>query len=196
MGRGNVDFFGLRFHAVVCNLLIINVSKNGAWPRPAGATVVMLGFLYRCLTKTPFYDPVGFAPGGRASLALPRAILRVATEKAGAGMHRLGFFRPRRLYGNGIPDGALTKKARCLSTASFLLTRDSVGIRTQDPQLRRLLLYPAELPNHPAYSAGKKAAPANRTANIGIFYYLAMFFLRKVSFGCKIAIIFAGNTEF
>ena len=25
--------------------------------------------------------------------------------------------------------------------------RDSVGIRTQDPQLRRLLLYPAELPN-------------------------------------------------
>ena len=26
---------------------------------------------------------------------------------------------------------------------------DSVGIRTQDPQLRRLLLYPAELPNHP-----------------------------------------------
>ena len=27
--------------------------------------------------------------------------------------------------------------------------RDSVGIRTQDPQLRRLLLYPAELPNHP-----------------------------------------------
>ena len=48
--------------------------------------------------------------------------------------------------------GALTKKARCLSTASFLLTRDSVGIRTQDPQLRRLLLYPAELPNHPYVS--------------------------------------------
>ena len=31
-------------------------------------------------------------PGGRASLALPRAILRVATEKAGAGGCRLGFF--------------------------------------------------------------------------------------------------------
>ena len=26
--------------------------------------------------------------------------------------------------------------------------RDPVGIRTQDPQLRRLLLYPAELPDH------------------------------------------------
>ena len=31
-------------------------------------------------------------PDGRASLALPRAILRVATEKAGAGMCRHGFF--------------------------------------------------------------------------------------------------------
>ena|GEM_PF-5375783 len=63
---------------------------------------------------------------------------------------------------------------------------DSVGIRTQDPQLRRLLLYPAELPNHPAYSAGKKkAAPANRTANIGIFYYLAMFFCGKFLLAAK-----------
>ena len=29
------------------------------------------------------------------------------------------------------------------------LLRDSVGIRTRDPQLRRLLLYPAELRNRP-----------------------------------------------
>ena len=28
---------------------------------------------------------------------------------------------------------------------------DSVGIRTQDPQLRRLLLYPAELRNHSTF---------------------------------------------
>ena len=31
-------------------------------------------------------------PSGRASLTLPRAILRVTMEKAGAGMCRLGFF--------------------------------------------------------------------------------------------------------
>ena len=31
--------------------------------------------------------------------------------------------------------------------------RDSVGIRTRDPQLRRLLLYPAELRNHPLRAA-------------------------------------------
>lgn len=31
-------------------------------------------------------------PGGRASLTLPRAIIREATEKAGAGGCRHGFF--------------------------------------------------------------------------------------------------------
>ena len=30
--------------------------------------------------------------------------------------------------------------------------RDSVGIRTQDPQLRRLLLYPTELPNRSVFA--------------------------------------------
>ncbi len=32
------------------------------------------------------------------------------------------------------------------------LNRDSVGIRTQDPQLRRLLLYPTELPNRSLFA--------------------------------------------
>ena len=37
---------------------------------------------------------------------------------------------------------------KSLSVKDFrFLLRDSVGIRTQDPQLRRLLLYPTELPN-------------------------------------------------
>ena len=43
------------------------------------------------------------------------------------------------------------KSAKPLYISSLALvktTRDSVGIRTQDPQLRRLLLYPAELRNH------------------------------------------------
>lgn len=152
MGRGNVDFFWLRFHASFCNLLIINVSKNGAWPRPAGATVAMLGFLSRCLTKTHF--PWFGWIRSRWS-RIPCHATGNLTGGGGESWRRYApawLFRPRRLYGNGIPDGALTKKARCLSTASFLLTRDSVGIRTQDPQLRRLLLYPAELPNHPYVS--------------------------------------------
>ena len=47
--------------------------------------------------------------------------------------------------------------------------RDSVGIRTQDPQLRRLLLYPAELPNQSKW-----------TANVGVFEELCKFILNTL----------------
>ena len=40
-----------------------------------------------------------------------------------------------------------SKICRRTLSCGFCFTCDSVGIRTQDPQLRRLLLYPAELPN-------------------------------------------------
>ena len=40
-------------------------------------------------------------------------------------------------------------KKGSLSKTSFLIKSDSVGIRTLDPQIRNLLLYPAELRNHP-----------------------------------------------
>ena len=43
-----------------------------------------------------------------------------------------------------------TKKAQPFGCA-LLCFRDSVGIRTQDPQLRRLLLYPTELPNRSVF---------------------------------------------
>ena len=85
-------------------------------------------------------------------------------------------FRLTRLYGNGIPGGGSIKKARCQLTAGFLLVRDSVGIRTQDPQLRRLLLYPAELPNHPDVLSLELPLREERTANIGIFCLMAIFF--------------------
>ena len=39
------------------------------------------------------------------------------------------------------------RKKRPTFVERFCFGRDSVGIRTQDPQLRRLLLYPTELPN-------------------------------------------------
>ena len=57
------------------------------------------------------------------SLALPRAIIRILSSP-------------------------LELKASFRSLVEKIL-RDPVGIRTQDPQLRRLLLYPAELPDHP-----------------------------------------------
>ena len=56
MGRGNVDFFLLRFHAAFCNLLIINVSKNGAWPRPAGLGKRLRGYVLM-LFAVPYFCP-------------------------------------------------------------------------------------------------------------------------------------------
>ena len=47
----------------------------------------------------------------------------------------------------------------------FFQMRDPVGIRTQDPQLRRLLLYPTELPDH-QFAA----------ANIGIIFEFTKYF--------------------
>ena len=43
--------------------------------------------------------------------------------------------------------GLIARKKRPTYVERFCFGRDSVGIRTQDPQLRRLLLYPTELPN-------------------------------------------------
>ena len=45
-------------------------------------------------------------------------------------------------------------KQQRLTFVRRLICRDSVGIRTQDPQLRRLLLYPAELPNRSVWLLG------------------------------------------
>ena len=49
-------------------------------------------------------------PGGRASLALPRAILRMTAEKAGAGMCRLGFFDCPAFTGMEFPAACQSKK--------------------------------------------------------------------------------------
>ena len=49
--------------------------------------------------------------------------------------------------------------------------RDSVGIRTQDPQLRRLLLYPTELPNRSlCFLAEKFALCPKESAKIVIIF--------------------------
>ena len=71
-------------------------------------------------------------------------------------MCRLDFFDCPAFTGMEFPTACQSKKPAVYRQRAFSFFRDSVGIRTQDPQLRRLLLYPAELPNHPAYSAGKK----------------------------------------
>ena len=65
---------------------------------------------------------------------------------------------------------AMHKKS--IASAMLLLNFcDSVGIRTQDPQLRRLLLYPAELPNRSLLAFGVSAGLIPKVgANIGVFF--------------------------
>ena len=60
----------------------------------------------------------------------------------------------------GIPPIGMKNPNRMLSIGVF---RDSVGIRTQDPQLRRLLLYPTELRNHPEKCANILKNPDNQS---------------------------------
>ena len=60
-----------------------------------------------------------------------------------------GFFAPQEHSVSKLPEcPSGTKNARLCSRAHpACCVCDPVGIRTQDPQLRRLLLYPAELPD-------------------------------------------------
>ena len=55
----------------------------------------------------------------------------------------------------GPPRGVVQALIKCPTqgTSGISSFCDSVGIRTQDPQLRRLLLYPTELPNRSVVSA-------------------------------------------
>ena len=61
----------------------------------------------------------------------------------------------------------------CLRGVSRFLPCDSVGIRTRDPQLRRLLLYPAELRNQSGYVSKLRA-------KVSIFLLSTKFFEEKV----------------
>ena len=55
------------------------------------------------------------------------------------------------------------KKRKLINTGYLyiinFLSCDSAEIRTRDPQLRRLLLYPAELPNHPCVNVKLSVIP-------------------------------------
>ena len=64
---------------------------------------------------------------------------------------------------------AKNKIGKSFIRTSLSLGCDSVGIRTQDPQLRRLLLYPAELPNRSVLLLGSAGLIPKVGANIDVF---------------------------
>ena len=75
----------------------------------------------------------------------PRAIIK--TKQIGILLAQMPFFVLRRRLRKRAFDAPPYHKKIARVPGRFALFCDSVGIRTQDPQLRRLLLYPAELPN-------------------------------------------------
>ena len=57
-----------------------------------------------------------------------------------------------------------------------LARSDSGGIRTRDPQLRRLLLYPTELPNLTRHFPGRYT---KKRAKVLLFFEITKFFIQK-----------------
>ena len=72
----------------------------------------------------------------------------------------------------------------------MLSVSDSVGIRTQDPQLRRLLLYPTELPNRslcfPFYR--KVGAKVVKKIVIASGSFKMLFICGKATHGCGVEV--------
>ena len=62
-----------------------------------------------------------------------------------------------------LPQMQVQKNRRDLNAVPVAFACDPVGIRTQDPQLRRLLLYPAELRNQHYERKGSKIIVRKKT---------------------------------
>ena len=114
-------------------------------------------------------------PGGRASQTLPRAILRVATEKAGAGMCRLGFFGQGAFTGMGFPTAPCPKKPAVYRQRAFSLLVIRLGFEPKTHSLEGCCSI--QLSYRTILKFRHEGCPfaKNRTANIGIFYLMAMF---------------------
>ena len=108
---------------------------------------------------------------------------RGRTSRTSAGHHRTKsksascwrrcrfFVFLRRLRKRAFDASLECKKIAQHPLCDLLLFRDSVGIRTQDPQLRRLLLYPTELPNRSlCFLAEKFALCPKESAKIVIIF--------------------------
>ena len=81
-----------------------------------------------------------------------------------------------------------SKKQKPLFRVAFcfaLCARDSGGIRTHDPQLRRLLLYPTELRNHPYMHSSQMLRKSN------IFFPITLHLIDNFSHKVEYSAIWA-----
>lgn len=121
-------------------------------------------------------------PGGRASLTLPRAILRVATEKAGAGGCRLGFFGQGAFTGMGFPTAPCPKKPAVYRQRAFSLLVIRLGFEPKTHSLEGCCSNPTELRNQ------------KRLQRYIIFLIWQIILLKYFSFfdGCSLGLAFFG----
>ena len=121
-------------------------------------------FSWRCNSQHKRLIRLGFcSPGGCAFPApAPRAILH---DNWYACQGRL-FFIPAFRSQEQAPD-AQPEIKKPGKRPAYQLSCDPVGIRTQDPQLRRLLLYPTELPDRPLHCPERQSGYKDST-----FYFI------------------------
>ena len=90
--------------------------------------------------------------------------------------------------------GSPVKRNLTRRTGNLKKVRDPAGIRTRDPQLRRLLLYPAELPDLTIWYAKEELKthqiePLGFCACKGITFFLFLQILQAFLFPCLVHLV-------
>ena len=117
-----------------------------------------------------------YVAGAPFSFALPRVILR-EQAKALSAVAESFFCAPASLMRACSQRSTGTQKSTQRKLSAFACFRDPDRIRTCDPQLRRLLLYPAELPDQSFICSSSDGLMSKEGAKIMLYFYFANRFL-------------------
>ena len=117
-----------------------------------------------------------YVAGAPFSFALPRVILR-EQAKALSAVAESFFCAPASLMRASSQRFTGTQKNTQLPLSVFACFRDPDRIRTCDPQLRRLLLYPAELPDQSFICSSSDGLMSKEGAKLMLYFYFANRFL-------------------
>ena len=98
-------------------------------------------------------------------------------KSAFCGRRKLFFVRSSPLRERALDGRVPYEKSTQLPLSAFACFRDPDRIRTCDPQLRRLLLYPAELPDQSFIFSSSDGLMSKEGAKIMLYFYFANRFL-------------------
>ena len=117
-----------------------------------------------------------YVAGAPFSFALPRVILR-EQAKALSAVAESFFCAPASLMRACSQRSTGTQKSTQRKLSAFACFRDPDRIRTCDPQLRRLLLYPAELPDQSLHFGVRHDLMSKVDAKVMFFFGFAIDFV-------------------